>query len=111
MKVDWFEGGKPLNSGNAALIEKWVEEHSEEIHEIYHLVEEYEMEVVKVIDGRQDESPDGGTTITSYDLYIIVNAVMVIMSEEVQAAGSNESTRHVTYLGEVEVPCDLERED
>jgi len=111
LKIEWFEADSG-NSPDEKLIKKiqdWVDKNEEEIHEIFHIAQEYDMEAIKIIDGKQGES-SGKITILSYDLYVLPNIILIALSDETQNPETNESTRSLKFIGEVEIPCDDEEE-
>jgi len=42
-----------VNKKDAKMIEKWIVKNAGNIHEIFHLIQEHEMEAVKIIEGTQ----------------------------------------------------------
>jgi len=106
LKVEWFESEGSIPAKEISLINDWLDKNAEAIHDIYHLVQEYEMEVVKIIDGNQETESDGRIRITSYDLYFVIDAILVVKSEEIQYPDRLESSRSLRYLAKVEIPCD-----
>ena len=110
MKINWFLEGAALKGKELKAIEKWISEHSDEIHEILHIVQEYEMEAFKIIHGSQEMMKSGISKINSIELFFIPNLVLVVYSEEVHEAKGGKLTRKLNYLGSLEIPCDDEEE-
>lgn len=112
MHIAWFEldDGASLNKKDAKMIEKWITKNADDIHEIFHLVQEYEMEAVKIIDGTQEKMENSSTKINSYDIFFISNLILIVGCEETQDAEGSGLTRKINYLGSIEIPCGEEEE-
>jgi hypothetical protein len=111
LHITWFESedGASVNKKDAKMIEKWIVKNADDIHAIFHLVQEYEMEAVKIIEGAQ-EKENGGTKICSYDILFISNIILIVSCEETQDLEGSELTRKINYLGSIEIPCGEEEE-
>lgn len=112
MHITWFESddGASVNKKDAKMIEKWIAKNTDEIHEIFHLVKEYEMEAVKIIQGTQGKVENGSTKINSYDIFFISNLILIVGCEETQDEEGGGLTRKINYLGSIEIPCGDEEE-
>jgi hypothetical protein len=111
LHITWFESedGASVNKKDAKMIEKWIVKNAGNIHEIFHLVQEYEMEAVKIIEGTQ-EKEKGRTKINSYDILFISNIILIVSCEETQDVEGSGLTRKINYLGLIEIPCGEEEE-
>jgi hypothetical protein len=111
LKIEWFDSA--LNDipdeKQTKKIQDWIDKNEDEIHELFHIAQEYEIEAIKIIDGKQSQSGEK-VNILSYDLYVLPNIILIAHSNEVQNPDKNESSRSLRFIGEVEIPCDEEQE-
>ena len=111
MEVKWFGREGSLSLAEKKKIEGWLKENAEGIHDIYHLVQEYKMEAFKIIDGTQDTDEAGKIRITSNELYVLPEDILIVKSEETQSSEKMESIKSMKYLAKIEIPCDEEHDE
>jgi len=101
LAVEWYATVDDLKipKKDIKMIEKWIEDNKEDLHEIYHFVHENEMEGSKIIYGEQLREPNGRITIRSYELYILYDVIFIVQSEETQDSEKQEIVRNSTRLG------------
>lgn len=108
MKITWFDKTPPHDMAEAdrdkALIKDWVKSHEEELHEIYHLANDSEMEAVKIINGDQEIDEGGRITLRTLELHFMKDLVLVLRTIEVQDPGSYTTRRTATQLGYLGMP-------
>ncbi|MCQ5340946.1 MAG: hypothetical protein NO483_04475 [Candidatus Methanomethylicia archaeon] len=101
--ITWFDNIE-IPEDDIKLIEEWIENNKEEIHEIYHFIYDHEMEGTKIIYGKEIKDEEGNTIIISYELYLLCNIIFIIKSEEKQIVNTNEIIKNVIKLGILEIP-------
>lgn len=101
MAIDWYStvDAFKIPKKDIKMIEKWIEDNKEDLHEIYHFVHENEMEGSKIIYGEQLKEPNEKITIRSYELYILYDVIFIVQSEETQDSKKQEIIRNSTRLG------------
>lgn len=75
LAIEWYPTVEELGipESDIVFIQEWVVKNADELHEIYHFVQDHEMEGSKIIDGRQLTAPDGKIEIISYELHLLNN--------------------------------------
>jgi len=88
-----------------ALVKVWVGENEGEIHALSHLVNENELEAVKVLDGEQDTDGQGRVTLTTLELHFLKDLILIERVVEAQEPGSYTTTSESTQLGYMTPPA------
>jgi len=118
MKINWFDNTNQDNKTNPArdraLVKDWVKNHEEELHEIFHLANDNEMEAVKVIDGDQEIDRGGRIILRTLEFHFMKELIVVLRTEETQDSGAYTMKKTATQLGYLEIPscrdsCDCSR--
>jgi hypothetical protein len=108
MKITWFDKATPHDmtdpERDRKLVKGWVKDHEEELHEIYHLANDSEMEAVKVITGDQEIDKRGRITLHTLELHFMKDLVLVLRAVEVQDSDSYTTRRTATQLGYLGMP-------
>jgi len=107
MDIVWFDNG--LREGDRSTNEKllvraWVRDHEEEIHGLSRLVEESEIEAVKIITGDQKINSEGKVTLCTLELHFMKGLILIERVVEVQEPGSYTTKSTSTQLGYLEAP-------
>lgn len=106
MKIVWFDdvpgAGNPKDRATAKA---WVRDNGEEIHGISHLVEESEMEAVKILKGDQEIDGEGKITLSTLELHFMKGLIVIERVVEVQEPGSYTTKSTSTQLGYLDAPC------
>jgi hypothetical protein len=105
LAIEWYATVNDLNipKKDIKMMERWIEDNEEELHEIYHFVHDHEMEGSKIIYGEQLTEPSGNIRIRSYELYILYDVIFIVQSEETQDSEKQAIDRNSTRLGELQI--------
>lgn len=108
MDITWLDSELPGASlrKDRSLVGSWLKEHREEVHGLCHLVEEMEIEAVRILSGEQETDEEGRVTLRTLEVHFMKGIVLVERVVEVQLPGSYSREITSTQLGYLEpLPC------
>ena len=108
MRIVWFDNEAPEGCNlkkDRATVKAWVRDNDDMLHGIAHLVEETEMEVVKILAGDQETNNEGKVTLRTLELHFMKGLIVIERVVEVQETGSFTTKSTSTQVGYLDAPC------
>lgn len=88
-----------------ATVKAWVRDNDDMLHGIAHLVEETEMEAVKILAGEQGTNNEGKVMLHTLELHFMKGLVVIERVVEVQEPGSFTTKSTSTQIGYLDACC------
>jgi len=108
MRIVWFDNEAPEGCNlkkDKATVKAWARDNDDVIHGIIHLVEETEMEAVKILAGEQGANNEGKVMLRTLELHFMKGLVVIERVVEVQEPGSFTTKSTSTQIGYLDACC------